>query len=77
RIVHPQAPDWPYVIGVLTDAAWQRRGIASALLGIAARAVMAGGDAKLSLTVDADSSPAIALYSGLGFVEVWRGPAGS
>ncbi len=77
RIVHPEAPDWPYVIGVLTDAAWQRRGIASALLGIAARAVLAGGDARMGLTVDADSEGAVRLYTGLGFVEVSRGVAGA
>lgn len=77
RIVHPQAPDHPYVIGVLTDAAWQRRGIASALLGIAARAVLAEGETRLGLTVDADSVGAVRLYQGLGFVEVSRGAAGS
>lgn len=76
RIVHPEAPDYPYVIGVLTDAAWQRRGIASALLGIAARAVVAEGETRMGLTVDADSEGAVRLYEGLGFVEVSRGPAG-
>ncbi|MDN4477337.1 GNAT family N-acetyltransferase [Demequina sp. SYSU T00039] len=77
RITIDDAPDSPFVLNCLTIPDHRRQGVASGLLAAAARAAKAVGEHALGLTVDEDNAGARALYEGLGFVEVSRGPEGS
>ncbi len=56
------------VLGV--DPAWQRRGIASALIADVLRRLDERGIAEVSLEVRSSNAAAKALYAGIGFAEV-------
>ena len=51
------------------------KGVATSLINAAAAAALVRGAATMSLDVAEDNSPARALYTKLGFVEVGRRPA--
>lgn len=53
--------------------AWRRRGVATALMSAAEREARARGFATLTIEVEDDNAPALALYRKLGFVEAGRG----
>lgn len=59
-------------IGVAPDA--RGGGIASAMLGLMERDVKNNGGTKIFLEVAENNSPARALYSGNGYVEIGRRP---
>jgi len=61
-------PPGPYVIEVLTSYLWRGRGLATALLAEAARAVVAAGRETVTLRVDVESIGATRLYAAAGFV---------
>lgn len=77
RLDWDQAPDHPYILNCIVLPDHRRRGVARGLLAAAARGAKAVGERSLGLTVDEDAVGPRALYEGVGFVEVSRGPAGS
>ncbi len=70
RLARDGAPDCPFVLNVVTEPSWRRRGVASGLLVAAARELLAAGESKVQLSVDAVNEGAVALYRGLGFEDV-------
>lgn len=58
----------PFVIDVMTDPSWRRRGLARYLMTTAVAALAATGARQVGLRVDSDSV-AVRLYTDLGFRE--------
>jgi ribosomal protein S18 acetylase RimI-like enzyme len=63
----PGSPPGPFVIEVMTDPEFRRRGLAQAALCAAARSVLAIERSTLALFVGGTNAGARALYDGLGF----------
>jgi ribosomal protein S18 acetylase RimI-like enzyme len=64
----------PSILGITIDPAQQRRGHATALIHHAIELAKLHRKIKLTLTVEKQNSPAIALYSRLGFVTEFEDP---
>ena len=72
-VTHPEWDDevtqGPVVLDLMVDPEFQRRGIATALVGEIARRCTAWGEDTLTLRLDAHHSAAASLYDTLGFDE--------
>lgn len=73
RAIWNDVPDTPFIIELMVDPAFRRRGAARALLVECLRVVGESGEQAVGLRVAADNPAAIALYSSLGFVEMRSG----
>ncbi len=72
RLPSPTAPDYPYLLDVMTVAAHRHQGVAAGMLGVSAAALRRSGETHVGLTVDADNVGALRLYERLGFIETGR-----
>lgn len=63
------APACPYIIEVFTAPEQRRRGLARAVVQAAMAKLHESGEQQVALTVEAENSPALALYASLGFRE--------
>lgn len=64
------APDGPFVVDLIVDPEYRRRGIATALVGEIARRCKDWGYDSLALRIDARHAGAAELYDDLGFEDV-------
>ena len=64
------APDGPFVIDLVVDPEYRRRGIATALVAEIAKRSKEWGFETLALRIDSRHLGAAELYGGLGFEEV-------
>jgi ribosomal-protein-alanine N-acetyltransferase len=71
-IIAHVAADEAEVLSVGVAPEWQRRGVARLLFDELVSAAASRGAKQLYIDVAADNGPALALYSGLGFVEKGR-----
>jgi ribosomal protein S18 acetylase RimI-like enzyme len=62
RAPWPDTPDCPFIIELFTAPTWRRQGLATALLTACLQQPTA-----FALRVQADNTPALELYKGLGF----------
>ncbi len=63
-------PDGPFVIDLVVDPEYRRRGIATALVGEIARRCKKWGYDSLALRIDARHTGAAELYDNLGFADM-------
>lgn len=71
-VIGQVAADMCEIISIGVAAPWQKRGMGRILLGAFERAASRAGAKRLFLDVAADNAPAMALYKGMGCVEVGR-----
>jgi ribosomal protein S18 acetylase RimI-like enzyme len=79
RLFDPGHPGYGFVdaqipeISIGVQAAWRHRGVGRALLEALVETARSEGHDALSLSVDAQNVPALALYRSVGFVETAGG----
>jgi ribosomal protein S18 acetylase RimI-like enzyme len=67
---YPATGEGPELLVISVDPAWQRRGVARALVGALDATFTARGIARYRVSTKVRTSPAVRLYEGLGFTRV-------